>query len=199
MKLPSSFCFLSTRIILQSEILNRRPSPSSQWCNSNCSCFLRLQTITLYNSAVTLTFIDPLAPSLLSLSSVDIMPPKAKKRRRQSKKEEEEEEEEEVTCTVSVIDPTVVPFQLCSSKDSSSKDASSSFGTFAEAIASVAQILQTRKKILVLAGAGISVSCGIPDFRSPQGLYATLDARVSYVLYCILYYESGTIVHVQWK
>jgi hypothetical protein len=102
------------------------------------------------------------------------MPPKAKKRRLQSKKEEEQE----VT-----VDPTVVPFQLRSSLCSSS-------GTFAEAIASVAQILQTRKKILVLAGAGISVSCGIPDFRSPQGLYATLDARVSYIL---LTYSTGTL------
>mmetsp|Transcript_13690 Transcript_13690/g.15208 ORF Transcript_13690/g.15208 Transcript_13690/m.15208 type:complete len:476 (+) Transcript_13690:98-1525(+) len=32
------------------------------------------------------------------------------------------------------------------------------------------------KKILVLAGAGMSVASGIPDFRSSNGLYATLDA-----------------------
>jgi NAD-dependent deacetylase sirtuin 2 len=33
------------------------------------------------------------------------------------------------------------------------------------------------RRILILAGAGMSVSSGIPDFRSPDGLYATLDPR----------------------
>jgi NAD-dependent SIR2 family protein deacetylase len=59
------------------------------------------------------------------------------------------------------------PFQLCESNTS-----------FSEAFESVSQILQSCSQILVLAGAGISVSCGIPDFRSPQGLYATLDSKV---------------------
>ena len=31
------------------------------------------------------------------------------------------------------------------------------------------------KRILVVTGAGISVKCGIPDFRSSDGLYNTLD------------------------
>jgi hypothetical protein len=35
----------------------------------------------------------------------------------------------------------------------------------------VAQLLRSSKKIVVLAGAGISVSCGIPDFRSENGIY----------------------------
>ncbi|VDL71600.1 unnamed protein product [Nippostrongylus brasiliensis] len=34
----------------------------------------------------------------------------------------------------------------------------------------------TRKRILVLTGAGVSVSCGIPDFRSKDGIYARLHA-----------------------
>ncbi|UJR27447.1 hypothetical protein I4U23_008736 [Adineta vaga] len=36
------------------------------------------------------------------------------------------------------------------------------------------QLIHTRKNILVLTGAGISVSCGIPDFRSRNGIYARL-------------------------
>jgi NAD-dependent SIR2 family protein deacetylase len=45
---------------------------------------------------------------------------------------------------------------------------------------SVVDLLRTKRKIVVLTGAGISVSCGIPDFRSKDhgGLYHTLDAQV---------------------
>lgn len=40
----------------------------------------------------------------------------------------------------------------------------------------VIPLIQQSKRILVLAGAGMSVSCGIPDFRSTgTGLYHTLD------------------------
>ncbi|RMX65620.1 hypothetical protein KXD40_005484 [Peronospora effusa] len=38
----------------------------------------------------------------------------------------------------------------------------------------VAMLLRSSKKIVVLAGAGISVSCGIPDFRSENGIYSRL-------------------------
>jgi len=55
----------------------------------------------------------------------------------------------------------------------------SSTRSFDEGWASVVALLKGRKNIAVLTGAGISVSCGIPDFRSKdKGLYATLDAEV---------------------
>ncbi|GFR78954.1 NAD-dependent protein deacetylase sirtuin-1 [Elysia marginata] len=38
----------------------------------------------------------------------------------------------------------------------------------------VIRLLKTCKKIIVLTGAGVSVSCGIPDFRSKDGVYARL-------------------------
>lgn len=41
----------------------------------------------------------------------------------------------------------------------------------------VAALIASAKRILVVAGAGISVSCGIPDFRSENGLYALLRKR----------------------
>lgn len=42
-------------------------------------------------------------------------------------------------------------------------------------IQSVIDLLKEKSKILVLTGAGISVSCGIPDFRSRNGVYARLE------------------------
>ena len=51
---------------------------------------------------------------------------------------------------------------------------------FAMGLESVANLLRGRKNIVVLTGAGISVSAGIPDFRSKDvGLYQTLDTGVS--------------------
>jgi NAD-dependent SIR2 family protein deacetylase len=50
--------------------------------------------------------------------------------------------------------------------------------TFAKSFEGVARLLHGRKNIMVLVGAGISVSCGIPDFRSKDsGLYSTLDVE----------------------
>nr|XP_018667757.1 NAD-dependent protein deacetylase sirtuin-1-like [Ciona intestinalis] len=37
------------------------------------------------------------------------------------------------------------------------------------------RLIKTSKKILVLTGAGVSVSCGIPDFRSRDGIYSRLS------------------------
>ncbi|CAI5708044.1 unnamed protein product [Peronospora effusa] len=41
-----------------------------------------------------------------------------------------------------------------------------------DSIADFVEVLKKAKKIVVIAGAGISVSCGIPDFRSKDGIYA---------------------------
>ncbi|SPN96887.1 related to NAD-dependent histone deacetylases [Cephalotrichum gorgonifer] len=38
-------------------------------------------------------------------------------------------------------------------------------------------VIRKKKKIVVIAGAGISVSAGIPDFRSNSGLFTTLKAQ----------------------
>jgi hypothetical protein len=57
---------------------------------------------------------------------------------------------------------------------------------------SVLQLLQGRQQIAILTGAGMSVSCGIPDFRSQgSGLYATLDTHVRYDCYCCGGYCCG--------
>ncbi|KAH8551390.1 DHS-like NAD/FAD-binding domain-containing protein [Umbelopsis sp. PMI_123] len=42
-------------------------------------------------------------------------------------------------------------------------------------IEDVVEIMKNAKNIMVLTGAGVSVSCGIPDFRSETGIYARLD------------------------
>ncbi|KAJ2760048.1 NAD-dependent histone deacetylase sir2, partial [Coemansia nantahalensis] len=39
----------------------------------------------------------------------------------------------------------------------------------------VVELLRASRRILVLTGAGVSVSCGIPDFRSPAGIYTRLN------------------------
>uniref|UniRef100_A0A0K0DCN7 NAD-dependent protein deacetylase sir-2.1 n=1 Tax=Angiostrongylus cantonensis TaxID=6313 RepID=A0A0K0DCN7_ANGCA len=44
------------------------------------------------------------------------------------------------------------------------------YNSFEDAV----DLFRTRKRILILTGAGVSVSCGIPDFRSRDGIYARL-------------------------
>lgn len=42
------------------------------------------------------------------------------------------------------------------------------------------KLLANAKRIIVVAGAGISVAAGIPDFRSPVGLFSTLKADTKF-------------------
>ncbi|KAF2722725.1 DHS-like NAD/FAD-binding domain-containing protein [Polychaeton citri CBS 116435] len=44
-------------------------------------------------------------------------------------------------------------------------------------LATLLKVLHKRQKIVVIAGAGISVSAGIPDFRSKNGIFKTLKAE----------------------
>ncbi|KAL9001751.1 MAG: hypothetical protein Q9188_005284 [Gyalolechia gomerana] len=41
----------------------------------------------------------------------------------------------------------------------------------------IANILASSKKIVMITGAGISTNCGIPDFRSDDGLYALIQSQ----------------------
>ena len=55
---------------------------------------------------------------------------------------------------------------------------------FPTAFKAVGDLLRGRKNVLVLVGAGMSVSVGIPDFRSKgSGLYETLDVHVRITLF----------------
>ncbi|KAH7885791.1 DHS-like NAD/FAD-binding domain-containing protein [Phlebopus sp. FC_14] len=49
-------------------------------------------------------------------------------------------------------------------------------------ISDAVSLIRNAQNIVVLTGAGISVSCGIPDFRSRNGLYATLKQKGEYDL-----------------
>ncbi|WRT64600.1 uncharacterized protein IL334_001533 [Kwoniella shivajii] len=44
------------------------------------------------------------------------------------------------------------------------------------------RLIRDSKKIIILSGAGISTSCGIPDFRSSTGLYSKLQEEGKYNL-----------------
>ncbi|GAA5930261.1 uncharacterized protein JCM15063_004759 [Sporobolomyces koalae] len=51
-----------------------------------------------------------------------------------------------------------------------------------QTIEDAVDLIRRSKKILFLTGAGVSTSCGIPDFRSPTGLYARLKAEGTWEL-----------------
>mmetsp|Transcript_12997 Transcript_12997/g.20215 ORF Transcript_12997/g.20215 Transcript_12997/m.20215 type:complete len:607 (+) Transcript_12997:253-2073(+) len=75
------------------------------------------------------------------------------------------------------VEPVPPPFHLYQNS-TQKKEKEPQQLTYADGFASVVNLLRGRKNVLVLAGAGMSVSCGIPDFRSKDsGLYNTLDAE----------------------
>ena len=45
-------------------------------------------------------------------------------------------------------------------------------------VAALAELIRRRRPCVVLTGAGVSTESGIPDFRSPTGLWARFDPRV---------------------
>ncbi|KAF8972683.1 DHS-like NAD/FAD-binding domain-containing protein [Flammula alnicola] len=58
------------------------------------------------------------------------------------------------------------------------RDKLTQYNTITDAV----QLIRQSQRILILTGAGISVSCGIPDFRSRDGLYASLKNKGEYDL-----------------
>lgn len=46
-----------------------------------------------------------------------------------------------------------------------------------EHLQEIADVLAKSKKVVVVTGAGISTNCGIPDFRSENGLYSMIQAE----------------------
>lgn len=61
----------------------------------------------------------------------------------------------------------------------------------------VVRLIRNSNRIIVLTGAGVSVSCGIPDFRSRDGIYSRLaqdfpdlpDPQVMHYKICSLIYQ----------
>ncbi|KAG1793087.1 DHS-like NAD/FAD-binding domain-containing protein [Suillus plorans] len=68
--------------------------------------------------------------------------------------------------------------RVAMSKELHLREKLSQYNTIADAVS----LIQASKRMVVLTGAGISVSCGIPDFRSHNGLYAMLKERGTYEL-----------------
>lgn len=58
------------------------------------------------------------------------------------------------------------------------RDRIETYNTLSDAV----KLIWRAQKIMVLTGAGISVSCGVPDFRSPDGIYAQIKANGQYEL-----------------
>ena len=62
------------------------------------------------------------------------------------------------------------------------------------AVTKAVEHLRRAKKVMVLSGAGMSTAAGIPDFRSPGGLYGTSEMlldRFTYTESSRLWVKSG--------
>jgi len=57
--------------------------------------------------------------------------------------------------------------------------------TVSNALDTAAELLRAARRVLVLTGAGVSTESGIPDFRSPGGLWSRYDPReLTYDKFC---------------
>lgn len=92
------------------------------------------------------------------------------------------------------------PFTLVENRDESTTTtttAASAAASFDESLEGVARLLEGRKNVVVLVGAGLSTSVGIPDFRSKDGgLYNSLDTDAMGLscpeeLFCISFFEDN--------
>jgi NAD+-dependent protein deacetylase SIR2 len=78
-----------------------------------------------------------------------------------------------------------------------------SLPSFDQVFEGVVRLLQGRKNIIVLVGAGISTSCGIPDFRSKDhGLYNQLNVEALGLscpeeLFCLDFFQENPLPFYQ--
>ncbi|RKF72130.1 putative hst3 protein [Golovinomyces cichoracearum] len=56
----------------------------------------------------------------------------------------------------------------------------------------IADALAQSRKVVILTGAGISTNCGIPDFRSKDGLYSLIQNQYDSALKCPPWKQSNT-------
>ncbi|KAJ6607501.1 DHS-like NAD/FAD-binding domain-containing protein [Mycena sp. CBHHK59/15] len=82
--------------------------------------------------------------------------------------------------SLETMSPTTLLYflRVAMSRELQLRDKLPNYNTVEDAV----QLIRDSRRIVILTGAGISVSCGIPDFRSRDGLYASLKERGEYDL-----------------
>ncbi|KAJ3548913.1 hypothetical protein NM688_g5240 [Phlebia brevispora] len=68
--------------------------------------------------------------------------------------------------------------EVAMSRELQSREKLAKYNTVDDAV----NLIKNSNRIIILTGAGISVSCGIPDFRSRNGIYALLQQKGEYEL-----------------